>query len=285
MVQLKRGLLRTTALCLGLAAPLIVTSQSAEASCTSYSPTSGTTVTCSGMSTSGVSAKSGAANVIVNLGAGAQLTAASGIGVQSSSTINISGSVVATNGIAAIVAGDNSAINLSGTAVLIGRDVAVLLFGNDNMVSVADLSQIEAGLYAIQVAGNENTINFSGSATAQSDGNVLLVEGDGNKIFLNDTVLISGRGGPLIVGTGNLVTAIGGDGEVAEGLRLGGFIGTTMGEEEVASKGGGSTSQGLLGMVYGTVRKAGAFLSAAMGGGYQTYELSRKASVAGTLMS
>jgi len=62
MVQLKRGLLRTTALCLGLAAPLIVTSQSAEASCSSYAPTSGTTVTCSGTSTSGVSAKSGAAN-------------------------------------------------------------------------------------------------------------------------------------------------------------------------------------------------------------------------------
>ena len=41
MVQLKRGLLHTTALCLGLAAPLIVTSQSAEASCTSYLGRSG----------------------------------------------------------------------------------------------------------------------------------------------------------------------------------------------------------------------------------------------------
>jgi outer membrane lipase/esterase len=79
--------------------------------------------------------------------------------------------------------------------------------------------------------------------------------------------------------------AIGGDGEVAEGFRLGASIGTTFGEEEVASKGGGSTSQGVLGMLYGTIRRAGSFLSAAIGGGYQTYALTRKASVSGTLMT
>jgi outer membrane lipase/esterase len=79
--------------------------------------------------------------------------------------------------------------------------------------------------------------------------------------------------------------AIGGDGEVADGFRLGGSIGATIGEEEIASKGGESTSEGIVGMLYGTVRRAGAFLSAAIGGGYQTYELSRKASIMGTMMT
>ena len=38
-------------------------------------------------------------------------------------------------------------------------------------------------------------------------------------------------------------------------------------------------------MLYGTVRRAGAFLSAAIDGGYQRYELSRKASVMGALIT
>jgi hypothetical protein len=79
--------------------------------------------------------------------------------------------------------------------------------------------------------------------------------------------------------------AIGGDGAVAEGFRLGGSLGTTLGDEEIASKGGESTSEGILGMLYGTVRRAGAFLSAAIDGGYQRYELTRKASVMGALIT
>ena len=79
--------------------------------------------------------------------------------------------------------------------------------------------------------------------------------------------------------------AIGGDGEVADGFRLGGSIGTTLGDEEIASKGGGGTSEGILGMLYGTVRRAGAFLSAAVDGGFQRYDLTRKASVMGALIT
>jgi hypothetical protein len=74
MVQLKRILLHTTALALGLTVPLIMVSHSAKASCSSYAPTSGTTVDCSGTSNTAVLAASGSSNVTINLLDAAVLT-------------------------------------------------------------------------------------------------------------------------------------------------------------------------------------------------------------------
>jgi hypothetical protein len=186
MVRQKSVLLRSTALCIGLTASLAIVPRPAGAACTSYAPTSGTTVTCSGTSSSPVTAAPGATNLTVTVEDGAQLTAGAGVNLRSSSTINITGSVTAASGAAAGITGDNSAINISGSAVVTSPYVAVNIFGNGNSLSVSDLSQIEGGLYAIQVDGDNNSVNFSGSSLVQAVDSTILVYGDGNAVALND---------------------------------------------------------------------------------------------------
>src|SRR5688572_20592344 len=117
-MQLKRSLLHSTALCLGLAVPLIVISGSAEASCTSYAPTSGTTVTCSGTSTSAITAGSSTINITVNVEDGASVnTTSNAIRLSGSgNTINLYGDSSVSSSASAVWLGNSSA---TGNSILL----------------------------------------------------------------------------------------------------------------------------------------------------------------------
>jgi outer membrane autotransporter protein len=77
--------------------------------------------------------------------------------------------------------------------------------------------------------------------------------------------------------------AIGGDGEIGPGLRLGASLGTSATEEEVAGDVSEALAEGVLATVYTTINKGRGFISAAAGGGYQRLDLSRLASIGSAL--
>lgn len=171
MDRLKRILLHTTALCIGLAIPLTVISHSAEASCSNYAPTTGTVVTCSGSSTTPITAGSSISNITVDVEDGASLST-------SNITIKLSGSGNTIN-----LYGD-SVVSSSATAIALGNSSAT-----GNAVVLNDNSAVTASLYAITFQGSlgEILLNNSSSLRTSGSSSAIIIDGNGNAIELNGT--------------------------------------------------------------------------------------------------
>jgi hypothetical protein len=158
----------------------------ARASCTSYAPATGTTVTCSGTSNTAVSAATGATNVTVNFEDGAQH--------------QVTGTV-------AVNVRDQSDVNLHGFAAISSSSVGIRILGSGyaNTQSVVTLNDNST----VTATGTVSAINVSGSYNQVwlNDSSSLLNSGTGDGIFVTGG-LEYGRN-TIVIGSGASVTTMG----------------------------------------------------------------------------
>jgi uncharacterized protein with beta-barrel porin domain len=184
----------TTLIGLSLGAPV------AMAACSNTAPTSGTTVTCTGTSNTGIFSPFAQGNITVNILDGAQLlTGTTSIGVGGGSTINLLGSGrVATGGSPAFgiyIQGANGVITLNGTSAVQAtgaNSVALYTNGPTGRITLnndsAAQTQSDHGNGVVGKGLNEQ-ITLNDNAKIQTLGNFsygAVVTGDHGSIILND---------------------------------------------------------------------------------------------------
>lgn len=188
-----------------LALAAITLSGSAHAACLpTTNPTSGDTVTCSGTSTTPVTAAGGSIDVRVNVDPGATLdvsTGAHGILVRDQSRVTV---------------GTGSRVTADGAGGTRLRGIRAL--GDDNTVEVTGglIEGLDQGREAIQMEGNRNRVDLDGAtvSTTQSsaEGIELLGGTNGTVLMTGSTVSTQGRVGRAVRpnGDGHTVTVAGG---------------------------------------------------------------------------
>src|SRR5688572_10153164 len=152
---------------------------SANAACTNYAPSSNITVTCSGSVTTGIDAQ-GSTNVTINFEDGTVMSTGGGF-------------------LYAIGLGEDSSLNLYGSASVTSIFYAAFAVGNGSTITLNDSSSITTtGVYGDTAA-----------IFAEGDTRLLLNDASSINSVLGIGIVLSGSGGEIVVSADSRVTARG----------------------------------------------------------------------------